>query len=81
MKNYTTEELIVLVTEHVPPRHWADAMIMSVEISIKTGLDIPIEQLRPLEDILIERDEHQNALAFSSSGRSTNRSDRGSYGL
>ena len=81
MNIYTTEQLIALVTTHVPAKHWGDAMVMSIELSFKAGLEIPIEQLRPLEDILIERDEFQNALAFSSSGRSTNRSGRGSYGL
>ena len=81
MNTYTTEQLIALVTAHVPPRHWGDAMVMSIELSFKAGLEIPIEQLRPLEDILVERDEYQNALAFTSAGRSFNRSGRGSYGL
>ena len=81
MNTYTIEQLIALVTAHVPPRYWGDAMVMSIELSFKAGLEIPIEQLRPLEDILVERDEYQNALAFTSAGRSTNRSGRGSYGL
>lgn len=81
MSTYTTEQLIALVTEHVPAKHWDDAMVMSAELSFKAGLDISIDLLRPLEDVLVERDEHQNALASASSGRFNNRGGRGSYSL